>query len=356
MKKKILFTGGGTAGHVYPAMAIIKRLNREEFEILWMGSSHGMEKSIVEAEGITYYSIPCGKLRRYFSLQNFFDIFRIIGGFFFALFYLIKIRPSLVFSKGGFVTVAPAAAASLLRIPVFTHDSDIGPGLATRINSFSADRILVSSEKSRNYFSKKMNKKVFVTGNPVRNDILLGDSKRGKEILGISNDIQVIIVMGGSLGAEQINKLILNNLDILCKKFFIVHQRGDKNYFPVKHSSYFSVPYFNDGLNHILASADLVISRAGASAVWEFASINLPSILIPLESGSRGEQVKNAEIFEEFGCSLVLRGDISSETFMDSINKIMDNRENLKKMKEAAVKIGNIDSALIIAEMIKEVI
>jgi len=356
MKKKVLFTGGGTGGHVYPALAIIEKLNRDEVDIIWLGSSKGMEKKIVDAVGIPFYSIPCGKMRRYFSWQNFTDVFKIIGGFFVSLYYLMKLKPSLVFSKGGFVTVPPVAAASLLKIPVFTHDSDIGPGLATRINAISADRILVSSEKSRNYFSDKKNKKVYVTGNPVRGDISRGDSEKGRGIINLKKDKPVILIMGGSLGAEQLNTLVYDNMEFLCNKYFVIHQTGEGNYTKKVLPGYYSVPYFDDELPHILAICDLVISRAGASAVWEFASVELPSILIPLESGSRGEQVKNAEVFQEHGCSIVLRGDISSETFMDSIENIMDNKDKLSKMKEAAAQIAKMDSALIIKDMIEEVV
>jgi UDP-N-acetylglucosamine--N-acetylmuramyl-(pentapeptide) pyrophosphoryl-undecaprenol N-acetylglucosamine transferase len=355
MKKRILFTGGGTGGHVYPALAVIEKLQNEEFEIIWLGSKAGMEKDILESTGIPFYSIPCGKLRRYFSFLNFIDLFKIGAGFFSSLFLLLKLKPDLVFSKGGFVTVPPVAAASLLRIPVFTHDSDIGPGLATRINAVSANKILVCSEKSRSYFSDKKQEKVVVTGNPVRSDISKGDAETGRELLHIPKDIPVLLVMGGSLGAEQLNQLVWNNLDSLTSKYFIIHQTGGKNFRDTSHENYVSVPYFKDELPHVLAVSDLVLSRSGASAVWEFAAVALPSVLIPLESGSRGEQVKNAEVFEQYGCSVVLRGDISSETFIDTIENILDNEEILLKMKRAAEKIGQIESASIISGMIKEV-
>lgn len=356
MKKTVLFTGGGTGGHVYPALAVIEKLKHDDLDILWLGSSGGMEKSIVEKANIPFYSIPCGKLRRYFSFHNFTDLFKIAGGFIASVFILIKLKPDLVFSKGGFVTVPPVAAAFLLRIPVFTHDSDIGPGLATKINSLTADRILVSSEKSRKYFPEKRQSKVYVTGNPVRSDITKGDREEGLSLLQVPPGKSVILVMGGSLGAQQLNQLVLDNLTELTDKYFIVHQTGDKNYREVVQTDYYSVPYFNEELPHILAAADLVISRSGASAVWEFSAISLPSILIPLESGSRGEQVKNAEVFEQLGCAVVLRGHISSKTFIDSIENIMDNKDTLLKMKKAAEKVGEIESAGLISQMIKEVI
>lgn len=356
MKKRILFTGGGTGGHVYPALAVIDKLKNENIDIIWLGSSRGMEKRIIDKAGIPFYSIPCGKLRRYFSFRNFTDTFKIIGGFFSSLVLLIRLKPVLIFSKGGFVTVPPVLAAFFLRIPVYTHDSDIGPGLATRINSYTARRILVSSEKSQKYFPSSLKDKIHVTGNPVRADLIGGSSSRGREIIGSDTNKPVLLVMGGSLGAEQLNNLVLENLDHLTKKYFIVHQTGEMNYRSTQHKNYFSVPYFNDELSHILASADLVVSRAGASAVWEFAAVALPSLLIPLESGSRGEQVKNAEVFSDIGTSIVLRGNISSKTFIDSIENILDNKEVLTKMNEAAGRISLIDSASVISDMIREVI
>lgn len=356
MNKKILFTGGGTGGHVYPALAVIDKIDKSQWDVLWLGSGKGMEKKIIEQREIPFYSIPCGKLRRYFSFLNFVDIFKIIGGFFASLYILIKLRPSLVFSKGGFVTVPPVAAASLLGIPVFTHDSDIGPGLATRINALWADRILVSSEESRKFFSRSKSDKVYVTGNPVRAELFLGDARKGREIVGLVSDLPIILVLGGSSGAEQINDLLIANLDRLTEKYFIIHQTGEKNCIEIVKENYYSSPYFNEELAHFFKAATLVISRSGAGAVWEFAAAGLPSILIPLEAGSRGEQLRNAEVFQKQGCSRILRGDISSETFVDAIEKILDNEDNLKQMTDAAHRWNSTDSASLISDMIQEVI
>ena len=355
MKKRVVFTGGGTGGHVYPALAVIEEIDTSELEILWLGSSKGMERKIIDNTDIPFYSIPSGKLRRYFSILNFIDIFKIIGGFFSSIYILLKLKPALLFSKGGFVTVPPVAAASLLGIPVFTHDSDITPGLATKINSISADRVLVSSDLSKKYFSGKMQNKIFVSGNPVRKGLSKGNASNLNSEISIKENSPVLLIMGGSLGAEQINKLVFDNLEQITEKYFVIHQTGAKNFKPITHNNYYSVPYFNDELADIFSISTLVISRAGASAVWEFAAVGLPSILIPLESGSRGEQVKNAEDFQERGCSVILRGDISSETFIDTIENIIDNKETLNQMKEAARSVGQMNSASLISEMIKEV-
>jgi len=356
MKKRILFTGGGTGGHVYPALAVIERMNRDEWDVSWLGSSSGMERGIIERTEIPYYGIPSGKLRRYFSLRNFTDLFRIAAGLIRSIYLLKKLKPELLFSKGGFVSVPPVMAASMLKIPVFTHDSDIGPGLATRINARFADKILVSSDESRKYFAPRFKEKIAVTGNPVRLSLFSGNRETARSLSGAPEGKPVILVMGGSLGAEQINKLVFDNLDRLTEKYFIIHQTGQKNFQALEKENYYGVPYFNDELSHIFALSDLVISRAGAGALWEFAAAGLPSLLIPLESGSRGEQIKNAEAFVAKGCSLMLRGDIIGETFLDTIGNIVDNETKLAKMKTAAKEAGKSDGAALICRMIEEVI
>lgn len=355
MKKKVLFTGGGTGGHVYPALAIIERLKSEENDVLWLGSSKGMEKKILDRTDIPFFSIPCGKLRRYFSFQNFTDLFKIAGGLIKSLYVLHKIKPDLLFSKGGFVSVPPVMAARILNIPIFTHDSDIIPGLATRINARFASKILVSSEESRKFFPTTIQEKIVVTGNPVRQELFQGDSQKGREFIGAEIDKPVILIMGGSLGAEQINNLIYDNLEELTKRYFLIHQTGEKNFRGIEREGYFGVPYINDELSHLFALSDLAISRAGASLIWEIASAGLPSILIPLVAGSRGEQTRNAESFESRGCSVVLTGEISSETFVDTIVNIIDNEETLREMKNAAIQTASVDGASIISKMIEEV-
>lgn len=355
MKKRIIFTGGGTGGHVYPALAVIGKIRNDDMEILWMGSSQGMEKKILDRTDIPFYSIPCGKLRRYFSFRNLTDLFRIAAGFFRSLYLLGKLKPQLLFSKGGFVSVPPVMAASFLKIPVFTHDSDVCPGLATKINSRFADKILLSSEESRKFFPARYQNRISVTGNPVRDDLSKGNPETGRAITGFSGERPVLLVMGGSLGAEQINNLVYNDLDKLAEKYDIIHQTGEKNYREITKPGYFGVPYFNDELAHIFTISDLVISRSGASAVWEFAAAGLPSVLIPLEEGSRGEQVRNAEVFAARGCSEILKGDISPETFLDTIENIMDNKEKIEKMKQAARETGSLNGAVLIADLIKGV-
>ncbi|MBN2657057.1 MAG: undecaprenyldiphospho-muramoylpentapeptide beta-N-acetylglucosaminyltransferase [Spirochaetales bacterium] len=356
MKKRILFTGGGTGGHVYPALAVIERMNTDEWEISWLGSSGGMEKAILEKTEIPYFGIPSGKLRRYFSLRNFTDLFRISAGCISSVLLLKKLKPQILFSKGGFVSVPPVLAASLMKIPVFTHDSDIVPGLATRINARFADKILVSSRESMKHFSPRYRDKIVVTGNPVRQSLFSGDREIAQQLTGAAEGKPVILIMGGSLGARQLNDLVYENLEKLTEKYFVIHQTGAKNFKSLTGENYYGVPYFNDELAHIFALSDLVISRAGAGALWEFAAAGLPSLLIPLESGSRGEQVRNGEVFVDKGCSLMLRGEIDGETFLDSIADIVDNKEKLADMKKAAAEAGKLDGAATISAMIEEVV
>lgn len=356
MKNRILFTGGGTGGHVYPALAVIERMNKENWDIAWIGSTEGMEKGILEKTDIPYYGIPSGKLRRYVSLKNFTDLFRIAAGFFRSFYLLRKLKPQILFSKGGFVSVPPVMAAYFLRIPVFTHDSDIAPGLATRINARFAHRILLSSEESGKFFPLRLRDKIIVTGNPVRKSLFSGDRDAARTMTGAPEGKPVILVMGGSLGAEQINRLIFDNIDRLTEKYFIIHQTGEKNFRALEKENYYGVPFFNEELAHIFALSDLVVSRAGAGALWEFAAAGLPSLLIPLESGSRGEQVRNAEVFVEKECSLMLRGKIDGETFLDTIANIVDNEKKLAGMKAAAAEAGKSDGAALISRIIEEVI
>lgn len=241
---KVVFAGGGTGGHIYPGLAVADSLrslcdkNGKKIQIYWIGNSKGMDRSIVEknvdGNGIRsadfFYGIPSGKLRRYLSLQNFLGLFKIFAGFIASFFILLKIRPSVLFSKGGFVSVPPCMSAKLLKIPVYTHECDFTPGLATRINSKSAKNILVSYEETKKYLGAAASSKAIVTGNPVRPVFYSADAKKGLEFLGIEKKTKpLLFVQGGSLGARQINQLVQEKLQWLCENFIVVHQTGAKN-------------------------------------------------------------------------------------------------------------------------------
>ena len=243
--KKIAFTGGGTGGHIYPGIAIADELRLkfarenpgEDFELVWIGNCAGMDKSIVEKsigpDGKPsvdrFYGIPSGKFRRNFDLKNFIDIFKILAGIVASFFILLRLKPQLLFSKGGFVSVPPCLCAKILGIPVFTHECDFTPGLATRINSRSASKILISYQETRRFFSEKKQDSLVLTGNPVRPVFYQADREKGFEFLGVKKENlskPVLMVLGGSSGSTQINKLVAQIIEWLTRHFFVVHQTG----------------------------------------------------------------------------------------------------------------------------------
>ena len=247
MKTKIVFAGGGTGGHIYPGLAIadelrtIAREQNTEIELYWFGNSKGMDKNIVEKSGSVdhFCGIPSGKLRRYFSFSNFIDLFKVAAGFVVSFFMLLSIRPAVLFSKGGFVSVPPCIAARILGIPVFTHECDFTPGLATRINSRFATKILVSYEETKKFLSQNKINKTVVTGNTVRPVFYTADGKKGRDFIFGSEaktEKPELLVLGGSLGAHQLNELVVNNLEWLKERFNVVHQCGakDADFVPAK--------------------------------------------------------------------------------------------------------------------------
>ncbi len=351
MNKLIVFTGGGTAGHVYPGLSVAESLQAKDSEIriLWIGSDKGMEKPIVEGAGIEFIGIPSGKLRRYFSLKNVTDIFRIAAGFFKAGALMNKYKPDLIFSKGGFVSVPPVAAAGFRKIPVITHESDVTPGLATRINKRFSDDILVSYAGTANYFPGY---NVIVSGNPVRAAIFNADSANGRRLSGAGKR-KIIFVIGGSQGALQVNHLVEELLPWLTENFFVIHQTGKHPYDGETGAFYRRMEYIGDELPDLMAAADLIISRAGASTLWETAALGKPSILIPLGTGaSRGDQSRNAESFREAGASVVLEGAVTAEQLKNEIDRLMSNDTMRDHMGRAALKIVNGSPADFIAEHI----
>lgn len=356
---KVAFAGGGTGGHIYPGLAVADELrsicaeNNKNLQIFWIGNSKGMDKDIVlknvnekgEKSADFFYGIPSGKLRRYFSFQNFFDIFKIIAGFFASFFILLKIKPCVLFSKGGFVSVPPCFAAKILKIPVYTHECDFTPGLATKINSKSAKKILLSYNETKDFLSDSAKKKSFVTGNPVRPVFYSANSKKGLEFLGIKTKKKpILLVVGGSLGAMQLNNLVKENIQWLCENFIVVHQTGAKN---VQDSqiteqsdeikeNYKPYPFIYKEMPDVIACADVVVSRAGANSIWECSVLSKAMILVPLcGSGTRGDQEANAEFFEKSGAAVVLGKDkATAENLKSALEMLLD--ENSRKDYEIA--------------------
>ncbi len=353
MSESIVFTGGGTGGHVFPALAVVEELKSLwQGRIIWIGSNKGIERQLLKATGIPFFGIPAGKLRRYFSLKNIIDIFRVIGGLAASLYILARERPLLLFSKGGYVSVPPVIAARLLGIRVITHESDAQPGLATRINSRFAEKILISFAESAGYFSGKIRKRVVRLGNPVRRDLFAGEKKYGLSLVGCPENKKVLLVLGGSQGSAQINYLIRTNLDRLTKACFVVHQAGRVDFREGRQPNYFTAPFFSYELKHLLAAADLVVCRAGANTLWELASLGKPAVLIPLpRSVSRGDQLLNAEIFARNGAAVVLN-DTSGTRLLEIILDLLDNEKKLKQMESRARSLSFPGSAAKIAELI----
>ena len=356
---KVVFAGGGTGGHIYPGLAIADELRSmavergRKIEIYWFGNSRGMDRDLVEKSGSVdrFVGIPSGKLRRYFSLQNFFDVFKILAGGLKSFFSLLSIKPDVLFSKGGFVSVPPCFAASVLGIPVLTHECDFTPGLATRINARSASKILVSYEQTKKFLAADKRDKAVATGNPIRPVFYsLGEEsvENGKRFLfsGRSDYDEkkpILLVLGGSLGAHQINELVVENLDWLCGRFNVVHQCGakDADSMPKNRSGYFLHPFIYKEMCDVIKCADVVLSRAGANSIWECAVLGKPLVLVPLcGSGTRGDQVDNAEYFRERGAAEVLLGEeANSENMKAALEKMLD-ADFRKKLADSSLALS----------------
>ncbi|MBQ7539067.1 MAG: undecaprenyldiphospho-muramoylpentapeptide beta-N-acetylglucosaminyltransferase [Treponema sp.] len=335
MKKSnntFVFAGGGTGGHIYPGLAVCDELrslaekNNQEIKIIWLGNSSGMDKNLVEKSGSVdlFVGIPSGKLRRYFSLKNFSDLFKIFAGLVKSFFVLLRLRPAILFSKGGFVSVPPCVAARFLRIPVFTHECDFTPGLATRLNSKFASKILVSYDETKSFLPKEKRELAVVTGNPVRPVFYNTNPEEGRKFLfsersDYDPEKPLLLVLGGSLGAHQINELVASNLDWLAERFNVVHQCGakDADSMPKNHPGYFLHPFIYKEMSDVISAADIVLSRAGANSIWECSVLGKPMVLIPLcGSGTRGDQVDNARFFEERGAAIVLLGEYAESDYL----------------------------------------
>lgn len=309
MSKKIVLTGGGTAGHVTPNLALLPYLRAEGYEIVYIGSENGMERSLIEAEGVTYYGIPTGKLRRYLSKENLSDAFKVVKGIHAAKKLLKKLKPDLVFSKGGFVAVPVVLGAKKNNIPVIIHESDITPGLANKIAMPSARVICSTFPETLQYVPKG---KGVHTGTPIRKELFEGDRAKGLAACGFSGEKPVLLMMGGSLGAVKLNNCLREILPELTKTFDIIHLCGKGNLDEtlLGRADYKQFEYVSDGLNDLFAAADFIVSRAGSNSISEFLALKKPHLLIPLSArASRGDQILNAASFEKQGFARVLDED-----------------------------------------------
>ena len=306
MTKKILLTGGGSAGHVIVNTILIPVLIEQNLEVFYVGSFNGIEKELIaKVTNIPYYAISTGKLRRYFDWNNFLDLFRVLKGTMEAYRIISKEKPDVVFSKGGFVSVPVVLGSWLNNVPVIIHESDLTPGLANRIAMHFADRICTTFPQTVQSFPK--NKGEFI-GAIVRPELKEGNSEIGSKLCGFDKEKPVIFVAGGSLGSVQINNAIRKILTSLLPEFQIIHICGKGNIdSSLRQQGYKQFEYVADELPHLMSLADLVISRAGSNFIFEFLSLKKPMILIPLPKGaSRGDQLENAQFFQEQGFAEVI--------------------------------------------------
>ncbi|MFD2169311.1 undecaprenyldiphospho-muramoylpentapeptide beta-N-acetylglucosaminyltransferase [Tumebacillus lipolyticus] len=326
--KKLVLTGGGSAGHVTGNLALLSTLKQAGWEIEYIGSKDGIESTIIAETGLPYHSIAVGKLRRYFDLKNFKDPFRVLQGTFQAFRLLRKIKPKAVFSKGGFVAVPVVIAAWINRIPVVIHESDLTPGLANKLSVPFANKVCVTFPETVQHLDRQ---KANHTGSPIRSEILRGSAEAGRAFCGFTTDKPIILAMGGSLGSVAINNALRQNLDALLQQFQIVHLCGKDNLDPRLEglSGYRQFEYVSHELPDLFAMTDLFISRAGSNAIFEFLALKKPNLLIPLtRAQSRGDQILNARSFEKQGYSHVLfEEDLTSASLLAAVRETHDNRE-----------------------------
>ena len=351
-KKKIVLTGGGTAGHVSPNIALLPYLKEAGYEVTYIGSKNGIEKNLIADFGLPYVGISTGKLRRYFDVKNFTDPFRVINGFREARKFLKKYKPDVVFSKGGFVSVPVVRAAGSLHIPCVIHESDMTPGLANKLCFHAAKKICCNFPETLEMLPSG---KAVLTGTPIRGELFTGDREKGLAICGFSDDKPVLMVMGGSQGAVSVNNAVRGNLDELLKRFQVVHLcgKGHLDASLEKTEGYRQFEYVKEDLKHLFAAADLLISRAGANAICEILALGKPSLLIPLPTkGSRGDQILNARSFAEQGFSEVLEDELAGAMLVDAVNNLYDNRD---KYIDAIKASHQTDAIPIIMNLIAEV-
>ena len=325
--KNIILTGGGAAGHVTPNLALLPELQANDYEVHYIGSKDGLERELVEAVGIPYYGISAGKLRRYMDVKNITDIFRIIKGFGDAMGVMRQIKPDIVFSKGGFVTVPVLAAARMLRVKCVIHESDITPGLANRLSQPFANKVCVSFPETLAHLPER---KSVLTGSPIRRELLLGDRVKGLKLCewqDLGNP--VILVTGGSQGAAAINTCVREALPQLLERFRVVHLCGKGNLADINTPGYAEFEYVQEGLADLFAMADIVVSRAGANTLFEILALRKPNLLIPLPLGkSRGDQILNAESFALQGFSKLLPEEkMTPERLLKDIEMLYNDRE-----------------------------
>lgn len=349
--KRIVLTGGGTAGHVTPNIALLPRLKELGYDIHYIGSYEGMEKKLIEDCGIPYYGISSGKLRRYFDVKNFSDPFKVLKGYGQAHRLLKKLKPDVVFSKGGFVSVPVVFAAKHCHIPAIIHESDITPGLANKLAIPNAYKVCCNFPETLKYLPAD---KAVLTGSPIRSELLSGNRKHALDYCHLTPDKPVILVVGGSSGSQFINEIIRGILPELLKTYQVIHLCGKGNLDKSLHGTagYAQFEYANQELSDMFALADIVISRAGANSICELLTLHKPNILIPLSaSASRGDQILNARSFEQQGFSVVIEEEnLSNVVLLDAIQNLYENREQYISAMKKSRQMNSVETVIQIIE------
>ena len=352
--KKIVLTGGGTAGHVTPNIAIIPRLQEMGYEVSYIGTYDGIEKKLIEDIGIPYYGISSGKLRRYFSWKNFSDPIRVMKGYEEAKKLMKKLAPDVIFSKGGFVTVPVVYAASRRHIPIVIHECDMTPGLANKLALPKASRVCCNFPETAKDFPEGV---ATVTGTPIRPELFSGNAEEAFKYCGFTDKKPTVLVVGGSTGSASVNNAVRGCLDDLLKEYNVIHICGkDKTDASLEGKpGYRQFEYVKKELPDMFALADLVISRAGANAICELHALRKPNILIPLPlKQSRGDQILNAESFEKSGYSKVIQEEnIEDNTILNAVHEVFKNKD---KYIEAMSRDFDADSITLITDIIDSLV
>lgn len=341
--KHIVLTGGGTAGHVTPNIALIPRLKELGYEISYIGSLDGIEKKLIEELNIPYYGIASGKLRRYFDLKNFSDPFKVLKGYVQSRKLLKKLKPDVIFSKGGFVTVPVVVAAKSCKIPAIIHESDMTPGLANKLAIPSATKVCCNFPETLKHLPEE---KAVLTGTPIRQELLSGDKLEALKFCGFTANKPVIMIIGGSLGAAAVNDSMRKILPELLKDFQVVHLcgKGKLDESLQNTEGYIQFEYIKKELADLFALADIVVSRAGANAICELLALQKPNLLIPLSAkASRGDQILNARSFEKQGYSMVLEEEeITNEKLLETIHTLYEKRDDFTNTMKQSNSIDSI--------------
>ena len=351
--KKIVMTGGGTAGHVTPNIALIPRLRELGYDIDYIGSYEGIEKKLISEFGIPYYGVSTGKFRRYFDPKNFSDPFRVIKGCSEAKKILKQLKPNVIFSKGGFVSVPVIWAASSLKIPCIIHESDLTPGLANKLCIPKATKICCNFPETLKYLPED---KAVLTGSPIREELLKGNKEAAYKLCGFDNSRPVIMIMGGSQGASAINKVVRDALPRLLNDFQVIHICGQEKMdnMLLTTPGYKQFDYVKGELKDLFAITDLVVSRAGANAICELLALRIPNILIPLPlAASRGDQLLNAASFESQGYSIVIQEEnLDEDSLVESLQELYNNKDTYVEKMEQSSQYNAINSIIDLIEKV----